>query len=124
MTMVLAIYAGLALMFCALAVRGARRDSEHPSTPVLKALLAEHLRQGRERLGAAEARIALLEERLAFHDGFLRVTPLPSDEPAAPLGVRVERVAEAVRRRETHAAGGKTETTMLRFPERLPGQPD
>jgi hypothetical protein len=122
MTAVLAIYAGVALVFWGMAVRVRRRDSESASTPVLKALLTEHMRQGRERLGAAEARIALLEERLAFHDGFIRVSPLPRDEPAAPLGVRVERVAQAVRRR-ADAPGGERETTVLRFPERAPGSP-
>lgn len=117
MTVVLMVYAGLALVVVGMAVRGTRLHAEHPSTPVLKELLAENLRLGRERLGAAEARIALLEERLAFHDGFIRVTPMPSDEPGAPLGVRVERVARSIRGRG-EATEGKSETTLLRFPDR------
>lgn len=56
-------------------VSRAATDSDPSRTVVLRELVQEHLRIARERMSAAEARIAILEERQAFHDGFLQVTP-------------------------------------------------
>jgi hypothetical protein len=78
----------------------AQRRGPQERTGALEQLVAEHLSMGRDRLAAAEARIALLEERLAFHDGFLRISPLPGADRGGPLLATVERVAQARARRE------------------------
>ena len=100
--------------------RASRRNGERAAMTVgvLRDLVAEHLGLARHRLDAAEARIALLEERLEFHDGFLRAPVRDRAAPIEPLASLVERAARAAWRASPAEPQGRR-GDILPFPPTL-----
>ena len=83
--MTLVLMAALISVVFGWALRGAfvtktAADAESSRTAALRELVHEHVRIARDRISAAEARIAILEERQTFHDGFFRVVPRKGPE--------------------------------------------